>query len=417
MPPTIDLLATLSGVAGADAVRPGTADDAVEGVRPEAVVEADTAEGVARVLAAATEARLSVVVRGGGTKLSWGRQPAPIDILLGTRRLSRVIAHAHGDLTVEVEAGVELDALNRQLREHGQWLPLESPFERATIGGILATNEAGPARHRYGTPRDLLIGVRLATADGQIVKAGGNVVKNVAGYDLGKLVTGSFGTLAVIVGATFKLTPAAAATATHRFVFDDRLAAAGAAHAIAASQLDPVALDLRSGDGVELLVRFASDPAVVAAQIHKTIRLMARFEPRAQENATGAAEEALWASQSRRPWEGDGAVLKLHWLPASLETLLDLVHTMPAPLELTARAGLGVGLLRVDGDAGRQLDIVRRLRAASDVCSRATILRADPAVKTAVDVWQGRTDSARLHAAVKAALDPAGILNAGRGPI
>src|SRR5439155_18468729 len=130
-------------------------------------------------------------LRGSGTKLAWGRRPAAIDVLLGTRRISRVLAHQYGDLTATVEAGITIAELNRELGRHSQWLPLDVSFDEATIGGSIAANDSGPLRHRHGTPRDLLIGVHLAMTDGRIVKAGGNVVKNVAGYDLGKLMSGS----------------------------------------------------------------------------------------------------------------------------------------------------------------------------------------------------------------------------------
>jgi FAD/FMN-containing dehydrogenase len=125
-------------------------------------------------------------------------------VVLSTLSLNRVVAHRHGDLTATVEAGARLDDVNRELARHGQWLPLDPPWsDRATIGGIVATNDAGPRRHRYGTPRDLIIGIEIARADGVRAKAGGIVVKNVAGYDLARLMTGSFGSLALITSATF----------------------------------------------------------------------------------------------------------------------------------------------------------------------------------------------------------------------
>ena len=116
-------------------------------------------------------------------------------LVVSTAKLNTLLVHRHGDLTATAHAGVSLAQFNRELARHGQWLPIDSAFAAATIGGIVATNDSGPVRHRYGTPRDLLIGVTLALTDGRIVKAGGHVVKNVAGYDLGKLVSGSFGTL------------------------------------------------------------------------------------------------------------------------------------------------------------------------------------------------------------------------------
>lgn len=428
MPSSRDILATLAKVAAPGAVRSGGSPDAIEGIQPAVVVEPETPDDVAGVLASASEARLSVVVRGGGTKLSWGRIPAPIDLVLSTRRLSRVRSHAHGDLTAEVEGGVTLEAMNRELSKERQWLPLESAFADATIGGMLATNDAGPAQHRFGTPRDLLIGVQLATTDGRLVKAGGNVVKNVAGYDLGKLVTGSFGSLAVIVSATFKLMPMAAAVGTERVTFTDRSAAAAAIRALAASQLDPVALDLRAvspipGErqaSVEVLVRFASTPAVVEAEIAKAAQMLARFEPNVSASVGGDAEQALWRAHRTRPWGGTAAVIRLSWLPDSLEAVLSLVSRLGdqgARLDLTCRAGIGTGLLRVEGDATTQVDTVVSLRQQPDLFRQVTVLRAEPALKAVVDVWGGDTSAATLHEAIKRAFDPAGILNAGRGPV
>ena len=163
----------------------------------------------------ASDGRKSAVIRGAGTKLDWGRPAERVDVVLDMRRLNRVLAHEHGDLTATIEAGATLRDVNQALARHGQWLPLDPPFaDAATIGGILATNDSGPLRHRYGTPRDLVIGIQLATTDGVLSKAGGQVVKNVAGYDLSKLVTGSFGSLAAIVSATFKLSPIPSASKT-----------------------------------------------------------------------------------------------------------------------------------------------------------------------------------------------------------
>jgi glycolate oxidase FAD binding subunit len=429
MPSTRDMLATLAAVVGANAVRAGTAQDAIESMQPAAVVEPDTPAGVAGVLAAASASRLSVVVRGGGTKVSWGRIPATIDVMLSTRRLARIRSHAHADLTAEVEGGVTLEAMNGELSRERQWLPLESAFAGATIGGMLATNDAGPAQHRFGTPRDLLIGVQLATTDGRLVKAGGNVVKNVAGYDLGKLVTGSFGSLAVIVSATFKLMPLPAAIGTARVTFSDRVTAAAAVQALAASQLEPIALDLRTASGpaarreappAELLARFASTPTVVDAELAKAARLLTRFEPVVTMSVLGDADQALWGAHRGRPWEGRGAVIRLSWLPASLDAVLALVGRLgdaAARLDFTCRAGIGIGLLRVDGDVPAQVDVVLKLRQQPDLFKQVTVLRAEQALKSAVDVWGGDTSATILYEAVKRAFDPAGILNAGRGPV
>src|SRR5688500_6227716 len=229
-------------LAGAMA-RSGKDADRIDGVKPRLVVEPGNPDEVAALLAWASRERLSVVFRGGGSKLAWGRPPAAIDLLIGMRGLSRVLAHADADLTATVEAGATLEEGNAELGRSRQWLPIDGP-DGATVGGAIATNDSGPLRQRYGTPRDLLIGVQLATTDGRLVKAGGNVVKNVAGYDLGKLVCGSFGSLAAIVTATFKLAPLPGASATLVASFGDRRGLAQAAQAVGGSQLEPSAFDL-----------------------------------------------------------------------------------------------------------------------------------------------------------------------------
>ena len=217
--PTVASFASLSAEAvsraGAGAVRPPDPTDVIDGERPRVVVEPATAERLAATLGWATEQGLTTVVRGGGTKLDWAPLAEPFDLLLSTAALDAVVAHRDGDLTATVQAGAKLGRVNEVLRAHRQWLPLDPAWpDHATIGGIVATNDSGPRRHWHGAPRDLIIGVTIARADGQIAKAGGIVVKNVAGYDLSRLMTGSFGCLGVIVDVTFKLAPRAAASRT-----------------------------------------------------------------------------------------------------------------------------------------------------------------------------------------------------------
>ena len=200
------LLQTAVTLVGSAGVRVGEPADAIEGVVPGIVVEPASVDAVGGLLAWASREKLSVLARGSGTKLGWGPAPRTIDVLLSTAKLNAVVAHRHGDLTATIQAGATLGDVNRTLARHRQWIPLDPPSaDRATIGGLVATNDSGPRRHRYGAPRDLIIGIEFVRADGLLAKGGGIVVKNVAGYDLPRLLTGSFGSLGVIVTATFKL--------------------------------------------------------------------------------------------------------------------------------------------------------------------------------------------------------------------
>ena len=226
----------------------------IEGRTPEAVVAPGSKEDVAAVLVAAGEAGVPVTPWGGGTAMAVGSPPSRLGLVLLLGRLTRLVEHEPGDLTATVEAGMTVQALQEALGRRGQWLSLDPPHAaKATIGGTLSANVAGPRRHLYGGCRDLLIGLTVVTADGAIVKGGGRVVKNVAGYDLPKLFIGAFGTLGVIVEATLKLRPRPDAdrVVVARF---ERLKDAGvAARTVMASDLLPSALELLDGEAIRAL--------------------------------------------------------------------------------------------------------------------------------------------------------------------
>ena len=401
---------------------------------PREIVEPASAEEVAAVLAAASKERTSVVVRGGGTKMGWGRKPSSVDLVLSTKGLNAVVAHEHADLTATVQAGARLDEVNRILARHGQWLPIESAFEESTIGGAIATNDSGPLRHRYGTPRDLLIGIRLALTDGRLIKAGGNVVKNVAGYDIGRLMSGSHGSLAAIVSATFKLSPIPAATETLVATFDRADTLVAAVSAITSSQLEPAAIEVRTGPAgssvgsaasvgsafrrtYSLLLKFESTPTALDTYVQRARSLM---KPLDSKVVSSQSEVDLWREHMRAPWRSPGMVVRFAWLPASLDAVLAFVEELRntvADVDMIGRAALGSGVLRIDADTRMQRNVVERLRSRRDVFRHVVVLRAEAQLKQDLDVWGPLGDAGSLGASVKHALDPHGILNAGRGPV
>jgi len=223
----------------------GSASDAVAGTVPSFVASpASTAEASA-LLRAAAGAGLAVVPRGAGTGLSWGAPPSRCDLVVDLRSMDQVLEHAAGDLVARVQAGATIGQLAVALGSAGQQLALDAPAE-ATVGGVVATGTAGPRRFRYGAPRDLLIGITVVRADGVVAHSGGKVVKNVAGYDLGKLFAGSQGTLGVITEAAFRLhpRPAAVAWVTAEFGPAERAGAVTAVAAAAGSSLVPSAVEL-----------------------------------------------------------------------------------------------------------------------------------------------------------------------------
>jgi glycolate oxidase FAD binding subunit len=411
----------------ATSTRPGTIADAIDGVVPAYVTEPESPEAFAETLARASREKQQTVIRGGGSKLDWGRPPRRVDLIVSTARINRLVAHRHGDLTATVQAGMRLRDLNATLRQHRQWLPIESAFDETTVGGLVATNDCGPARHRNGTPRDLVIGITLALTDGRLIKSGGTVVKNVAGYDLGKLISGSHGSLAGIVDVTFKLVPIPAASATLMALYSEPDAAAMTRDvaALAASQIEPAAFDVSVAANetapYQVLLRIGTSPAATAAQIAAARALISGQSEVIASDAMVSGfpmEELLWRGHEAAPWRGDAAV-RFSWLPARLPRVVALVgeiqHLDEVGATLTARVA-GSGLLRLSADARGLIAAITRLRSSPDV-GNVVVLRAPRDVKEAVDVWGPPRDSDKVMRSLKQMFDPAGILNANRGPV
>ncbi|HWB52800.1 MAG TPA: FAD-binding oxidoreductase, partial [Tepidisphaeraceae bacterium] len=213
--PSTNFITDLHKIVGTDHARPAVAADSIDGLPAKWIVEPATVHELSEVLKVANAHKLAVIARGNGTKLNWGNPPRNVDIVLSTNRMNRILEHAAGDMTATVETGCAIADLNKMLALRGQRLALDPLWpDRATIGGIIATNDSGPLRATYGTLRDHLIGITAVLPDGTIAKSGGKVVKNVAGYDLPRLFLGSFGTLAIIAQATLRLYPIAHQTQT-----------------------------------------------------------------------------------------------------------------------------------------------------------------------------------------------------------
>jgi glycolate oxidase FAD binding subunit len=342
---------------------------------------------------------------GGATKLAWGAPGAAPEVLVSTERLDRVVEHNEGDLTVVLQAGVPLARAQERFAAAGQRLSLDPPDGdgRATIGGILATADSGPLRHRHGGVRDLILGVRVALPDGTVARAGSNVIKNVAGYDLAKLMCGALGTLGVICEATLRLHPRAEETVTVVGRAGDPGALARAAQRIAARALELEALDLRwdgpsAGGGV--LARAAGRAAASTAATLEALMGEAGAETELLED-----DDATWAEQRERQRAAPGgAVVRVSTLPGELAGLLG-----SAPL--VARAGLGLAWVRLPGD---DPDALAALRAAA-APAPCVLLDAPEALRRAVDPW-GVPEGPELALLrrVKARFDPAGVCNPGR---
>ena len=334
-----------------------------------------------------------VSTRGAGTRSRWGGLGATPDVVIDLAAMNHVVEHAVGDLVVTVEAGVLLDDLQRCVGEHGQWLALDPPIG-GTIGGLLATADSGPRRLRFGTPRDLLIGVTVVLADGTVARSGGKVVKNVAGYDLGKLFTGSYGTLGVIATATFRLHPVLPA---RRVVSVESDTPWPAVREVLRSPATPTAIDY---DGIRLHVLIESSESAVDAQADAVAALIGGTVTSDHPGGIG----------SRPDRTADSMVVKLTFRLSALDEVVAAVREEAGQVPLQAHAGSGVLWAALPCD-GALLDRLRHLTASYD--GAAVVVDAPDEAKRSLDLW-GPVRGLDLMRRIKAEFDPDNRMCPGR---
>jgi glycolate oxidase FAD binding subunit len=381
--------------------------DAVDGVGASLVARpADTAEA-AEVLRAASGHGLAVVPRGRGTKMAWGRPPRRVDVVLDLSAMDQVLDHAAGDLIVEAQAGTALADVQAVVAQAGQRLAIDETVPGASVGGTLATATSGPGRVAFGTARDLLIGVTVVRADGVVARAGGRVVKNVAGYDLGKLVIGSFGTLAVLTQAVFRLHPLPAARRFVSVPVADPAAAHAATQAVIHAQVVPAAVEVdwpSEGTGT-LTVELQGIPEGVSGRTTTTLGLLGG-EASADDDPPPGWASYPWSLEAR----GDArdTALKLTFAISGLPDVLSAARSVDVPLTLRGSAGAGVvyGSVPADSDVAALSAALDRLR---EVCARhggsVVVLDAAAGVKQALDTW-GPVPGLDLMRRVKEQFDP-----------
>ena len=433
-------------------VREAEPDDAVAGVAPRFVAcPGDVAEAAAVMRAAADEG-LTAVPRGAGTRLAWGSPPDRCDLVIDTRGLNQVLEHAAGDQVVRVQAGIGLDRLAAVLAAAGQRLALDPPALTSgngaggTVGGVLATGVAGPLRLRYGTPRDLAIGITVVRADGTVARSGGKVVKNVAGYDLGKLFAGSYGTLGLIVEAAFRLHPLPGAISFVTLDAADAAVAQAAVEAAASSPLAPSAAEI--------------DRPARQAPVRVGILLEGDPEGVAERGArmAGLLGAGVSVSPEQPPWWGrgaaaapDGTVIRIGFWAEALAGVLGAVDAAASDAGLNPAVGgsAAAGVIHVavgeDAPPDAVARFVRGLRAAlggpatptslapaaalataptvaaelaggggpAPSWASAVVLNAPAGVRAAVDLW-GPVPALGLMRAVKDQFDPGHRMAPGR---
>jgi glycolate oxidase FAD binding subunit len=403
-------------IVGNENVRASTAADAITGVQPKLVIEPGTASELAEILRLANEAGLAVIPRGGGTKLGWGNPPSRADLILSTARMTEIIEHAWADLTVSVEAGCTIQRLQETLAQHGQRLALDALWpEKATIGGVLSSNDSGALRLRFGALRDLIIGATIALADGTLASSGGKVVKNVAGYDLPKLVTGALGTLGVITRAVFRVHPlprktrsfsisAASAEETQRLVLavqDSKLA-----HTFLQSHFSDVAPRVTD-------ILFEGTDTGLAAQEAQLRNLAAPASVREASTPTWTAREELWTFSE----PASTAMAKISILPADMARTMKLMGHIANGHQVRWRAlvyATGIGWLRLEGKPGSLRGALHALRGELEGQGCSVVVLHRPEKMAAFDAWGTAGDALPLMKAVKQQLDPKNTLNPDR---
>jgi glycolate oxidase FAD binding subunit len=339
---------------------------------------------------------------GGGTKAAWGAGGPTPSVEISSGALDRIVEHNAGDLTAVLEAGVPLAEAQAAFAAAGQMLALDPPLgehDRATIGGIVATGDSGPLRHRYGGARDLVIGMTVALSDGTVARSGGNVIKNVAGYDLAKLFCGSFGTLGMVLAVNLRLHPTPPGYATATGATDDPAWLQSAAIRLAASPLELEALDVRwqNGHGALLARAGGAEPRQRAKRAARLMREAGLQNPRVLE-----VDHDAWAGQRSGQRSSTGALVRIAARPSRLGAVLTLTDACAG--SLVGRAALGTSYVACDPDA------VSRLRQSLPDGATALVLDGPKEL----DRWGAHDESAiELMRRIKQRFDPTRSCNRG----
>lgn len=406
---------------------------AIDGHRPAVLCYPEDIESISRCAAAATAADLTIVPVGAGGQLDIGCRPRRYDVAICTERMSRLVAYEPADMTITVEAGCTLARAQAILAERSQFLPFDPPRpEAVTIGGLIATDGSGPLRLKYGRVRDLLIGIRAVLPDGTIVKGGGRVVKNVAGYDLMKLLTGSYGTLAIIAEATFKVLPRPPAERclmikAHRI---DEAVALGLR--ISRAAIDPAFVEsFNSTAGIRIGLRSGA----VLVGLHGSLA-----EIEAQQ-ATVDAVAGHGCVEELRPPDADDLLRRVRDLPSREWTYGCRVSTLPSRLAgalarveqaargtsvetiLIAHAGSGVGYVRCTANRASETemgDFIAWIRDDVAITDQGSVFidRVPRSLEEELGPWgrQSVISSPRssLMQRIKDTFDPRGMMSPGR---
>ena len=409
----------------------------IDGLHPRFAARPVDIKGVSEAMRFAHGQGLAVVPWGGGTRMALGNIPERYDLALDMTGVDRMVDHTPGDLTATAGAGMTVAALQESLGHHGQVLAVDPPLpERATLGGTMAVGWSGPFKWQFGSIRDTVIGMKVVQADGTITKSGGQVVKNVSGFDMARLHIGALGTLGVIAEVSLKLTPRPRAKVTALAGFDQAAPCVEAALGVFSSGLMPLAVTVFDGQAAAatdtatragswtLAVLLGGRPRTIGRQSRETGSIVAVAGAGPTETL-GAEEGApLWRGISDFGWGAEGPVLgiRVSVLPSGVAALVEGLSLLEVSEGITpaivAHPAHGTVTASWPGDCGkdsRALEVVARARdLAAESGGHAVVERAPLAVKSEIDVWGGIGGPEQVTRGLKGQYDPKGTLNPGR---
>lgn len=411
----------------------------VDGLMPEAALFPNSVEEVSAIMKLASKESLSAIPIGSGTKIALGNKPEKVDIVISTKNLNRIVEHAASDLVATTESGVSLKNFQAELNKENQFLALDPPHYNsgATIGGIIATNDSGPERLRYGTAREFLIGLKIVQADGSVFKGGSKVVKNVAGYDMPKLYVGSLGTLGIIVEATFRLYPVPEYSETYLASFPSLEKCHDAVMSLLSSDLVLTSLEILNPELSNSLAKInALDIehnkyalAVGIRNVEKavkdqmsTVLAICNQSGGKGDIIGGAKEEKLWEDIRDFPWEllkVGRVVCKAGVLVTDIPKVLDNIDELSDKNTLktyvSTRAGSGICIIAMEGEDASILNTVKSLRNfVAELGGHLVIHEAPEVMKSEIDVWGDLGSGIAIMKRIKSNFDPGNLFNPGR---
>ncbi len=409
----------------------------IDGIAPLDVVAPASEDELCRIVASANADGIGIVPWGGGTRISLGNAPARPCLVVDITNLNRIVSHNYADLTASLQAGANFGFVTEILAQQGQLLAIDPPIpHRATVGGTLAAAVSGPLKWHFGNPRDSVIGMKVVQPDGSITKSGGQVVKNVSGYDMSRLHIGGLGSLGIILEASFKLTPLPTYERTIMASFDDVDSAMDASMRVFNSYVMPLALtafgpsvasriELEDSDaGHRIAIRLGGRPRTLARQVDEITAIFREEGASSLQDSEGPTS-SRWRSLSDFGWTADTTPLlniKTTALPSQTRDILRAIDRMrDSYLEPATLAEPGFGTVEAawyaPNDTADDILIgivssVRRL--VSRLGGTAVVQQCPPGVKSAIDVWGEDLAGIQVMRRMKTRYDPNGIMNPGR---